>query len=100
MTEPLSGHIIADVYDTAYAIIHVGFLAKDLDLFRAELCFKGTIEYDLNILAVSALTFNISYTVCLKECYMEKKANEKLNIISTTFVQLEMHLYIVTKVCF
>ena len=52
-TEPLSGHLITDIFDKAYATIHLGFLGMDLHLFKAELCFKGSIKYDLNILAVS-----------------------------------------------
>ena len=41
-----------DVLDSAYAVMHVGIIGFDLDIFRAELCFKGGIEYDLNILKV------------------------------------------------
>ena len=36
----------------AWATVHVGIIGFDFDMFRAELCFKGGIEYGLNILKV------------------------------------------------
>ena len=52
-TAPLAGHLIVDVHDGTWATIHVGILNFDFDIFRAEICFKGKIEYELNILGVS-----------------------------------------------
>ena len=40
------------MYDAAWVTIHMGIVNKDFDLIRAQLCFKGKIKYDLNILAV------------------------------------------------
>lgn len=54
---PLSGYGKVTVEDKAWATVHVGIFGFDLDIFRAELCYKGEIGYDLNILAVSIKGF-------------------------------------------
>ena len=48
----MSGHLIVDVHDGAWVTVNVGILNYNFDLFRAEICFKGKIEYELNILKV------------------------------------------------
>ena len=50
---PLQGHLKIDVMDSVYATIHIGLFGFDVDIFRGELCFKGGIQYGLNILKVS-----------------------------------------------
>ncbi|KAK2165104.1 hypothetical protein NP493_1383g00012 [Ridgeia piscesae] len=47
---PLLSKAKIDVLDTAWAEVHVGIFGLNYDIFRAELCFKGGIEYELNIL--------------------------------------------------
>ena len=42
-----------DVLDKAWVTAHLGILGFDYHLFKAELCFRGDIKYDLNMLAVS-----------------------------------------------
>ena len=59
---PLKGHLIVDVDDKAYATIHLGILGLQLDFFRAELCFKGNIRYEINILKVREHTINVLVT--------------------------------------
>ena len=49
---PLAGHLKVNIHDAAWATIHVGILGFDLTIFKAEICFKGGIEYHLNMLAV------------------------------------------------
>ena len=39
--------------DSVFATLHIGIIGFDLDIFKAELCMKGHIEYELNILKVS-----------------------------------------------
>ena len=39
--------------DSAFATLHIGIIGFDLDLYKAELCMKGHIDYGLNILKVS-----------------------------------------------
>ncbi|KAK2175673.1 hypothetical protein NP493_715g02033 [Ridgeia piscesae] len=48
--KPLQGHLVIDIFDTAYVTLHAGIVNKHIDIFRAEICFYGQIEYDLNIL--------------------------------------------------
>ena len=47
----------------AWATVHVGIIGFDFDMFRAELCFKGGIEYGLNILKVIEIK-----TMCDDDC--------------------------------
>ncbi|KAI0217504.1 hypothetical protein LSAT2_030722 [Lamellibrachia satsuma] len=47
---PLQGHLQVDVLDSAFATIHIGLFGIDFDIFRGEICFKGGIQYGLNIL--------------------------------------------------
>ena len=49
---PLLASAKIDVLDTAWAEVHVGIFGLNYDIFRAELCYKGGIEYGLNILKV------------------------------------------------
>ena len=51
----MSGHLIVDVHDGAWVTVNIGILNYNFDLFRAEICFKGKIEYELNILKVSKM---------------------------------------------
>ncbi|GAB1602264.1 uncharacterized protein LOC115224694 [Argonauta hians] len=45
-----SGFFKVDIDDEAFAEAHVGLLHINVDLFRAKLCFRGHIKYELNIL--------------------------------------------------
>ncbi|KAK2165040.1 hypothetical protein NP493_1368g00013 [Ridgeia piscesae] len=47
---PLLAKAKIDVLDTAWAEVHVGIFGLNYDIFRAQLCYKGGIEYGLNIL--------------------------------------------------
>ena len=49
---PLAGHLSVDVHDEAWAVLNIGILSTRLDVVRIQLCFKGKVEYDLNILGV------------------------------------------------
>ena len=53
---PLNGHLDVDILDSAFATIHIGIFGIDFDIFRGELCFKGGIQYGLNILKVRTIT--------------------------------------------
>ena len=53
---PLQGHLQVDVLDSAFATIHIGLFGIDFDIFRGEICFKGGIQYGLNILKVCSKT--------------------------------------------
>ena len=48
--KPLSGKFAIDVHDEAYFVANLGYVGVSLDIFRARICFKGHIEYNLNIL--------------------------------------------------
>ena len=62
---PLRGHMKIDIMDSAFATLHVGIIGFDLDLYKAELCMKGHIEYELNILKVSFIvTHLVMYLFC------------------------------------
>ena len=51
---PLEGHLLVDILDSAYLTFHLGLVGKkNIDMFRAEVCFKSEIKYNLNILKVS-----------------------------------------------
>ena len=52
VSAPLAGHLKVDVHDAAWTIFNIGILGLDFTVFKAELCFKGKVEYDLNILGV------------------------------------------------
>ena len=49
---PLSGSAELNIYDKAWATVHLGLLGFDFHIFLADLCYKGSIGYDLNILEV------------------------------------------------
>ena len=48
----LDGHFMIDVFDDAHAEAHVGLLNYHVDIVKASICFKGHIEYNLNVLKV------------------------------------------------
>ena len=48
----MEGHFLVDVYDGAFAEAHVALLDFQIDIVKAFICFKGHINYDLNILKV------------------------------------------------
>ena len=56
---PLRGHMKVDVMDSAFATLHIGIIGFDLDLYKAELCMKGHIDYELNILKVSFIVTHL-----------------------------------------
>lgn len=51
----LSGHFRVDIYDGAFADIHVDIINLQIDIVKAYVCFKGHIEYNLNVLKVCRL---------------------------------------------
>ena len=48
--KPLSGKFEIDVHDEGYIVGHLEYIGLRLDIFRARVCFKGRIAYNLNIL--------------------------------------------------
>lgn len=50
---PTEGHLNVQVHDEAYARVHVGVLGFNYDFFVARVCFKGSTEYNINILQVT-----------------------------------------------
>ena len=49
-TAQLSGHFMVDVYDHAYAEAHAGVIGFKVDIVKALICYRGHVEYDLNVL--------------------------------------------------
>ncbi|XP_022103294.1 uncharacterized protein LOC110986022 [Acanthaster planci] len=47
---PLTGHLVVDLLDEAYATVVIGLLGLSVDVVRARFCFNGYVEYNLNIL--------------------------------------------------
>ena len=58
LSGPLEAQMKLDVMDSAFVTLHVGLIGKDYDIVKAEVCIKGHVGYDLNILKV-----NFSITV-------------------------------------
>ena len=58
ISDPLLAQAKVDILDKAWAELHVGMFAFNNDIFRAELCFKGRVEYGLNILKVRQIRAN------------------------------------------
>jgi len=48
---------MVDVYDHAYAEAHCGLIGLNVEIVQALVCFKGHIEYDLNVLKVRTNLF-------------------------------------------
>ena len=48
----MEGHFLVDCYDGAFAEAHVAVLDFQVDIVKAFVCFKGHINYNLNILKV------------------------------------------------
>lgn len=38
------------VYDEVYVRVYLGFMNVNLDFFVVRICFKGGVEYNINIL--------------------------------------------------
>ena len=51
-TALLSGHFLVDVYDQAYATALAGIVGFKTDIVYASICYRGHVEYDLNVLKV------------------------------------------------
>ena len=92
---PLQGHLKVDILDSAYAILHVGIFGFDLTIFKAELCVKGHIEYELNILKVSIFTFlfhsNILCIVCSFALHVLFDKSTIFYVIVIAGIQLRNH---------
>ena len=48
--KPLSGKFLIDVHDEAYFVVNLGYVNTKFEVFRARVCLKGHISYNLNIL--------------------------------------------------
>ena len=48
--KPLSGRFLIDVHDEAYFVVNLGYVDTHFEVFRARVCLKGHISYNLNIL--------------------------------------------------
>ena len=48
--KPLAGKFFVDVFDEGYFKVDIGFVNLKLDIFLVQICFKGHISYNLNIL--------------------------------------------------
>ncbi|XP_052224342.1 uncharacterized protein LOC127839993 [Dreissena polymorpha] len=76
----LSGHFMVDVYDGAYAEAHVGMIGFKIDIVKAYVCFKGHIEYDLNVLKDFGIN-SLSDLVQIFDKIMDKIVNPIINAI-------------------
>ncbi|KAH3708804.1 hypothetical protein DPMN_068263 [Dreissena polymorpha] len=76
----LSGHFMVDVYDGAYAEAHVGMIGLKIDIVKAYVCFKGHIEYDLNVLKDFGIN-SLSDLVTIFDKIMDKIVNPIINAI-------------------
>ena len=48
--KPLSGNFLIRIHDEAYFVANLGYVGVHFDVFRARVCFRGHISYNLNIL--------------------------------------------------
>ena len=68
--ELTSGHVRITVDDHAFAIGHIGYIGKNLNLLDAKLCLIGNADYELNLLQVSSREvkfFDSTIKTCRKE---------------------------------
>ncbi|CAH1794765.1 unnamed protein product [Owenia fusiformis] len=79
--QPLRGHFLVDIFDTAYARGVVGFVGIDIKFFVGEMCFNGEIKYGLNILQ----EFGYDDTVKLVNAY-DKVINNVVDSVKTAII--------------
>ena len=48
--KPLSGNFLIRIHDEAYFVANLGYVGVHFEVFRARVCFRGHISYNLNIL--------------------------------------------------
>ncbi|KAK3589128.1 hypothetical protein CHS0354_017094 [Potamilus streckersoni] len=48
--QPLSGFLRVNIFDRIYAEAHVGILGLEVDILKIVACYKGKIEYNMNVL--------------------------------------------------
>ncbi|KAL3857351.1 hypothetical protein ACJMK2_012027 [Sinanodonta woodiana] len=48
--QPLSGFLRVNIFDRIYAEAHVGLLGLEVDILKIVACYKGKIEYNMNVL--------------------------------------------------
>ena len=53
LSGPLDAQMKHDIMDSAFITFHVGIIEKDYDIVKAEVCMKGHVGYQLNILKVN-----------------------------------------------
>lgn len=62
--EPFSGFLHLNVHDKVYAEAHVGIINYRVDILYIELCYRGRLEYNLNLLKVIYVDF-LAYLVLM-----------------------------------
>lgn len=45
----INGYVKIKVYDEVYVWVNFGFVGFNLDFFVVRVCFKGGVEYSINI---------------------------------------------------
>ena len=48
----LNGYVDVSVHDKVWAEIHLGIIDKEWTLLLAEVCYKGRLSYNMNIVKV------------------------------------------------
>ena len=48
----LSGYVDVAVHDKVWVEIHLGLIDKNWDILLAEVCYKGRLSYNMNIVKV------------------------------------------------
>lgn len=48
----LSGYVDVNVHDKVWAEAHIGMIGKQWDIILVEICFRGRLSYNLNIIKV------------------------------------------------
>jgi hypothetical protein len=51
-TAPIQGFFRIDVHDRLFAEVHIGIINFQKYIFLIDVCYKGHIEYNLNLLKV------------------------------------------------
>ena len=53
---PLQGFLRIDVHDKLFAEAHIGILNYHVNILLIEACYRGHVEYNLNLLKVYIIT--------------------------------------------
>lgn len=53
LTGLLSGYVDVNINDKVFAEAHVGLVNLQVDLLRAEACYRGRLSYNMNLIKVT-----------------------------------------------